>query len=425
MKDRTPTQVLANGAIRYGIYDSEGALLRYEYIKPEDEPTQEGTPLNKATLLSDDTASGLGLTGDPTVDDALSATTSLLSRLVIEKIVTSCAWTAPKAMRQKFRIYAVGGGGGHGGNYGGGGGGGYIQISDLTIPAGTPVSITCGAVGTGGDSTTDGGDGGTTTFGTYLTAAGGKGGKSTANGGHGGDGGSGGGGGYPNDSNQNGGNGGNGSTYGGGGGGGKGANGGKGGNGGTYGGGGGGGSGRVSEGGSGGTYGGNGGAGVYDNVTTPGSGAPGTPASYPVLDALIAQRLSFERSDAAGGSPKTLNKGGGGGGGGGFGSKGGSPLGVAYMSDSGCGGGGFFGDGGDGANGAGVSTAGGAGGGGYFGKGGSCLASSGSSPRSGSGAGGGGLFCDAINSSGRSSTNGAGITPEGSGGVIIVYVKGD
>lgn len=72
MKDRTPTQVLANGAIRYGIYDSEGALLRYEYIKPEDEPTQEGTPLNKATLLSDETAAGLGLTGDPTVDGALN-----------------------------------------------------------------------------------------------------------------------------------------------------------------------------------------------------------------------------------------------------------------------------------------------------------------------------------------------------------------
>lgn len=72
MKDRTPTQVLANGAIRYGIYDSKGTLLRYEYIKPEDEPTQDGTPLNKANLLSDDTAAGLGLTGDPTVDNALN-----------------------------------------------------------------------------------------------------------------------------------------------------------------------------------------------------------------------------------------------------------------------------------------------------------------------------------------------------------------
>lgn len=34
---------------------------------------QEGTALNKANLLSDDTASALGLSGDPTVDDALKA----------------------------------------------------------------------------------------------------------------------------------------------------------------------------------------------------------------------------------------------------------------------------------------------------------------------------------------------------------------
>lgn len=37
-----------------------------------DQPTQEGTPLSKANLLSDATASALGLTGDPTVDDALA-----------------------------------------------------------------------------------------------------------------------------------------------------------------------------------------------------------------------------------------------------------------------------------------------------------------------------------------------------------------
>ena len=54
MIDRVPTEVLDNGAIRYGVYDSNGQLLRYEYIKPEDAPTQDGTPLNKANLLSDD-----------------------------------------------------------------------------------------------------------------------------------------------------------------------------------------------------------------------------------------------------------------------------------------------------------------------------------------------------------------------------------
>ena len=53
MKDRQPTKVLANGAIRYGIYREDGTLDHYEYMKREDAPTIEGTPLNKANLLSD------------------------------------------------------------------------------------------------------------------------------------------------------------------------------------------------------------------------------------------------------------------------------------------------------------------------------------------------------------------------------------
>lgn len=40
-----------------------------------------GTPLNKATLLSDTTATALGLTGDPTVDDALSQIASAKANL--------------------------------------------------------------------------------------------------------------------------------------------------------------------------------------------------------------------------------------------------------------------------------------------------------------------------------------------------------
>ena len=43
MKDRISTKILENGAVRYGIYDEAGALLRYEYIKLEDEPEVEGT----------------------------------------------------------------------------------------------------------------------------------------------------------------------------------------------------------------------------------------------------------------------------------------------------------------------------------------------------------------------------------------------
>ena len=59
MKDRQPTQVLANGAIRYGVYNADGTLNHYEYLKREDAPTVEGTPLNKANLLSDTTAAKL------------------------------------------------------------------------------------------------------------------------------------------------------------------------------------------------------------------------------------------------------------------------------------------------------------------------------------------------------------------------------
>ena len=65
MKDRIP---LYPGRVKMtpvsgqaNIYDMERA----------DQPTQEGTPLNKATLLSDATAAALGLAGDdPTVDEA-------------------------------------------------------------------------------------------------------------------------------------------------------------------------------------------------------------------------------------------------------------------------------------------------------------------------------------------------------------------
>ena len=76
MKDRQPTQVLSNGAIRYGVYNADGTLNHYEYLKREDAPTVEGTPLNKANLLSDATAAKLWPNAstrpeDPTVNDAL------------------------------------------------------------------------------------------------------------------------------------------------------------------------------------------------------------------------------------------------------------------------------------------------------------------------------------------------------------------
>lgn len=47
VKDRVPSQVLTNGAIRYEEFDAEGNSLGYKYIKRADEPTEAGTPINK------------------------------------------------------------------------------------------------------------------------------------------------------------------------------------------------------------------------------------------------------------------------------------------------------------------------------------------------------------------------------------------
>lgn len=73
MKDRVSTKILNNGATRYGVYDEDGNLLRYEYIKLEDEPDEEGSLWNKANVLPDHITALLGLKmGNPQVKDALN-----------------------------------------------------------------------------------------------------------------------------------------------------------------------------------------------------------------------------------------------------------------------------------------------------------------------------------------------------------------
>lgn len=72
MKDRVGTEILQNGARRYAQYDSNGDLTGYVWLLLADEPTEVGTALNKANLLSDATATALGLSGDPTVNDAFA-----------------------------------------------------------------------------------------------------------------------------------------------------------------------------------------------------------------------------------------------------------------------------------------------------------------------------------------------------------------
>ena len=75
MQDRIGTNDLANGAVRYGVYDASGNRLRYEWIRPDDEPLEDGTPLNRETLLSSEAEAVVwpasGKPANPTVNDAM------------------------------------------------------------------------------------------------------------------------------------------------------------------------------------------------------------------------------------------------------------------------------------------------------------------------------------------------------------------
>ena len=97
MKDRIP---LYPGRVKMtpvsgqaNIYDMERA----------DQPTQEGTPLNKATLLSDATAAALGLAGDdPTVDEALASISKLFDSDRCVEIITSSTRRCPLQYNPRF-----------------------------------------------------------------------------------------------------------------------------------------------------------------------------------------------------------------------------------------------------------------------------------------------------------------------------------
>jgi len=167
MTDRIPTKVLANGAIRYGVYDDSGALLRYEYIKPEDEPTVEGTPLNVAALYSDAVAKIHGLTSAAVPSDGFTAAARLTGWQKLAGYTTAgtYTWTAPD-MYGDGRSYDIGilviGAGGSGAAFSGigtnstfnatrvfcGGASGRSVSYVLTVTPGNTYSAVVGAGGT-------------------------------------------------------------------------------------------------------------------------------------------------------------------------------------------------------------------------------------------------------------------------------------
>ena len=71
--DRESTIILSNGATRYGIYDENGTLLRYEYIKLEDEPSVEGSVYKKTNVLPDDVCELLDISNTAEPKDAFVA----------------------------------------------------------------------------------------------------------------------------------------------------------------------------------------------------------------------------------------------------------------------------------------------------------------------------------------------------------------
>lgn len=74
MKDRVPTEVLGNGAVRMEQFDASGNSLGYIYLRRADAPSESGTPYSKNAVLTDETASALRLDAseNPTANDAFA-----------------------------------------------------------------------------------------------------------------------------------------------------------------------------------------------------------------------------------------------------------------------------------------------------------------------------------------------------------------
>lgn len=198
MKDRVPTEVLENGAVRMEQFDASGNSLGYIYLKRADAPKESGTPYSKNAVLTDTTATAVGLNAadNPTPNDAFAKIATRIKGLddagerlaILEEntyfpdgvsfFAVSGTFTAPRDGR--YRITCIGGGGGGGnGSYssssqnkehgGGGGGSGGIAVGIIKLSADQTLNISISA--------------GVAAVSPYLTAGkGGNGGNGTARG---------------------------------------------------------------------------------------------------------------------------------------------------------------------------------------------------------------------------------------------------
>ena len=166
MRDRLPSQVLPNGAVRMEQFDANGNSLGYVYLKRADEPIENGTPYNVNNVLTNETAESIGLTDEnPTPNQAFAKLAERLvgldgARVIIDNLeantifphqgfTESGTFIADKAGR--YRITAVGGGGTGGEHHyndiysreytGGGGGAGGVGTVIIELQAGEQINF--------------------------------------------------------------------------------------------------------------------------------------------------------------------------------------------------------------------------------------------------------------------------------------------
>ena len=193
MRDRESTKILPNGAVRYGVYDANGSLLRYEYIRLEDEPTVPGSLWNRANVLPDNLVSLLGLPyEDPQLRHALIAHPGPI-KIASYETAGAYEWIVPdladgKAYKIGVLIIGAGGGGGtnfyEGGSdrsssvyaYALGGGSGYSKHISVVVLPGETKNVIVGGGGVGGTGVGGGGKrGGTSAFDGIVAGGGGGG----------------------------------------------------------------------------------------------------------------------------------------------------------------------------------------------------------------------------------------------------------
>ena len=172
---------------RYQLVPVSGQSGTYDIIAKPGTVTEVGTPLNKATLLKDETAALYGLTGeDATVDEALKREAKKKTNVVY--ISTSQNWIVPDGASEVDVFLVDGGHDGETGPVGtsttgdggkGGDGGSCLYLTNVKVSAGDSIPIVIGAR-----------NGGTTKFGSIDSinitgATGGVGGKEAVDGGPG------------------------------------------------------------------------------------------------------------------------------------------------------------------------------------------------------------------------------------------------